>query len=344
MTKKEILKEEVHFILMIMLLLLLAFIIILEESSTMNEKSDIMRDDFLDMIDQRMNGLFQELNSFPSSIGSDVLFMTEISSFAGFIHDESNESKAKLENDFLKFMGTSYTYYRFGLIDDLGQERLRIEFDGEKYDVSSFESYISFKENPIYLNSLKLSEGDVYISNIYLVEEENGDELPIISASMPVYNGKFEGIIYLDLNIDYFLEDIRNFQREGEITYLIDGNGTYLANPNKSKEFSSNDNFFKEYPLVKKVQIADFEKRIETENNIFSFKYLTPTSWDEHIYSASEKNNLEYVWTLVSISDKKIINKLESETKKVYTSFMLFFVLIILCMLILLFIIWRKKK
>ena len=83
------------------------------------------------------------------------------------------------------------------------------------------------------------------------------------------------GIVISNIRADYFLNDIRNFQRQGEVTFFINNDGYYLTHPDKTKEFAfmfndKDDNFSKDYPEVaSKVMEKCDERRAETDNFIW---------------------------------------------------------------------------
>ena len=69
---------------------------------------------------------------------------------------------------------------------------------------------------------------------------ENPEYVPVIRYAMPVFsdNGDRKGAVVFNVYADYFLEDIRRLNKEGDTSFLIDNRGYYLAHSNKSKEFS----------------------------------------------------------------------------------------------------------
>lgn len=326
----------------------------------------------LDLIDQRIKSLLFEINNFPGSAGSDILFLSELSCMFGaanFVDIELRKQTIKdIEEDFLLFLRANSAYYQLRYIDETGMEIIRADFDGSKYNVIS-EQMLQDKLDRYYFNeTMKLNEREIFVSpldlNIEGGEIENRGTknnpiyVPVIRYAIPLFDDKEirKGILISNIYADYFLEDIRRAQREGEIVFLINNEGYYLAHPNKSKEFafmfeSKEDNFLNDYPEIKKEFLLDFTKRrFESNDLIFTFRYIYPTATSFEIYEGSKQifgKNPEdkYYWILVSISDKEIINKMNYSLRNSYFFYLLFSGLIILIIFVLVFYInfWNEK-
>ena len=318
--------------------------------------------DAVDIIDQRMNSLLSEVNIFPQYVGDDLIFLSRLSSLKKVISSkESNKNIiSDLENDFVAFIKQSTIYYQLGYIDKEGKEIVRVEFKESIYKILSQGDLENKKEEDYFSETINFDEGEIFVSQIILnIEDgeienrgtkENPIYFPIILSATPVFNdnGEKTGVLFLSLEADYFLGDIRNFQRPGEDVFLINEKGYYLAHPDRKKEFAflvgRDDSIYNDFPEISKEIIFDYNKRrFETDNLIFSFRYIYPIAGGFGINKGSEKIFGEspeesYFWVLVSVSDKNEINKTINELKKEYIYFLLFSGVIALIIIILVFI------
>ncbi len=336
----------------ILFLVLFAFLIT-DGFFNLDRDAKIYAADAKDMIDQRTSSLLFEINIFPQDIGDDLLFLSELSSLND-VFDSTRESKEKavnnLEEDFLNYIKGSTAYYQLRYIDENGQEIVRAEFDGKDYYLVP-KNKLQNKANRYYFSeTIKLNKGKVYLSPLDLnieneiIEnrgtEDNPEYVPTIRTATPVFTDeKLKGIIIFNMYADYFLDDVRRAQRDGENVLLIDKQGYYLAHPNREKEFAfmfdKEDNFYNDYPEVSEELLLDLNKRMfESDEFIFSFKYIYPIVGNAKTYNLDE----DYSWILVTVSDKIELNNTVKNLKSDYLYFLLFSGLVILIIVVLVFV------
>jgi len=338
----------------IILLLFVMLLIFLITDGYLNLDRDIKINsaDAVDIIDQRLSSLLSDVNIFPQFVGHDLIFLSRLSSLKKVI--SSGEISKDLENDFSEFIKQSTSYYQLGYLDNEGNEILKLEYDGRNYQIISREELGNKRNEDYFIETSKFNEGEVFISQINLNsmegDVEDSDYFPVILSSVPVFSesGERAGVVFLSFYADYFLNDIRNFQREGESVFLIDEEGNYLAHPIREKEFAfafgREDSIYDDYPEISNITFSDYAvRRFETDNLIFSFRYIYPTAGDFGVHKGLEKifgENPEerYFWILVSVSDKNEIDSTVKELKSKYLYFLLFSGLIILIIVILVFI------
>jgi len=352
------------FLIGIILLLFVVLLIFLITDGYLKLDRDIKINsaDAVDIIDQRISSLLSEVNVFPQYVGDDLLFLSRLSSLKKVISSEESNKNiiSNLENDFVAFVKQSNVYYQLGYIDKEGKEIVRIEFEKGITRPFRQDELENKKEENYFSETINFDEGEVFISQIVLnIEDgeienrgtkENPIYFPIILSAVPVFSDKGEktGVLFLSYEADYFLGDIRNFQREGEEVFLINKEGYYLAHPDRGKEFAfvfgRDDNIYSDYPEISKELLLDYNKRrFETDDLIFSFKYIYPTARDFGVPEGSEKifgENLgeSYFWILVSVSDKNEINDTIKELRSGYIYFLLFSGLVVLIIVFLIFI------
>ncbi len=363
------------FIGLICLFLAILFLFLaLQGRFYLNKTSEFYTSSALDMIDQRMGSLFLEINNFPGGAAEDILFLSKLSCFQDAVNDPKGEFASRgvknIRKDFLAFLKQSSAYYQLRYIDKTGQEIVRVDFDGQDYKSIS-GNVLQDKSLRYYFNqAMSLEPGEVYISPLDLnVENEEIENrgtknepiyIPVIRYATPVSDkhGDKKGIIITNIYADYFLEDIRRFQRQGEIVFLINPQGYYLAHPDRGKEFAfmfeKDNNFLNDYPAVPREILSNLNiRRFETDEFIFSFRHIYPTTSNFEIYQGSKRvfgrqSEENYFWVLASVSDKEEINKALGDLKRDYLSFLLFsgiiFVIIITLILILTFKIPKREN
>ncbi len=345
--------------LICILFLALSAFLITDGYFNLNRDIKLYSAERMDVIDYRMTSLLSEINIFPQYIGDDLVFLSKLSSLKKIIFREEKAEDSPLEdleNDFLEFLKQSDSYYQLGYIDEEGNEVVKVEFNGNVYRIVPKEN-LENKKNVDYFNkTIEFDYREVFISKINLnmkggeIESRNNEYVPIILSAIPVFtdNMKKTGVIFLSYYVDYFLEDIRRSQREGEEVFLVNNEGFYLAHENREKEFGfvfgNEESIYNDYPGISKEILFDYNKRkFETDDLIFSFRYLYPTAGDFWIHKGSEKvfgENPEenYFWVLVIISDKNEVNKTIDGLNKEYIYFLLFSGLIVLIIILLVFI------
>jgi methyl-accepting chemotaxis protein len=361
--KKWIEKEKILILVCMLLAILLGYLAFDSYEMYKINRANYKADN-LDAITQRTDSLFLEINNFPQDEGNDILYLNDMNSLNKFINAEEKDKKSLkeyLESDFFVFMDAKPIYYQLRYINEFGMEIIRINQDDEGIYIIEEDNLQNKKTMPYFQNTMKLDKEDVYVSPLNLniergiIEnrgtEENPEYIPVIRYSTPVFDDLNEkkGIIILNVYANYFLEDVRRLDREGEISFLIDNNGYYLAHPNRSKEFSfmfdGKNSISSDYSNVGDKIINSFEKRYaEDEDHIFTFKYLHPTIGTFEIYQGSKKilgenPEEEYYWVLVTVSDKDSLNTGLSNMKSDFVIFILISTLIIIIVIILLILI-----
>ena len=346
----------------LMTLILLLFIVLLaflgfNGYSNLQQNKKIYEANTLDTIEQRLSSLYFEINDFPQEASSDLLFLSRSSGVKRAL-DGSNDL-SDLESDFLEFLRGNRAYYKLQYLDEKGNEKIRAQYDGNDYLVVESFQLRNEKGEDHFENPMKLDEGEVFISRIDL-NFENGilenrgtdgspEHVPIIRFATPVFDelGNKKGVIVSTLYTDYFLENIRSAQREGEDIFLIDQDGYYLVCPEEEMEFGfvfgEDYRFHNEYPNIAEKLVSNFERRpIDFEGSIFSLRHIYPASSSFELFGGSRKvfgedPDSKYFWVLISISKKEIIDDTFKDFEKSYFYFLLSLSIIVLVIILLVF-------
>lgn len=318
----------------------------------------------VNIIIERMNSLFLEINDFPQDEGDNMIYLGRLNSLNKLLNSNETDKeylRKDVERDFFIFAEVSQAYYQLKYIDETGLEIIRVNQDDDGVWIVGKDMLQNKKTRPYFQKTMQLDRKEIYVSPLDLnIEkatlenrgtEENPEYVPVIRYAMPVFNDLDErkGIIISNIYADYFLEDIRRSDKEEEFSFLIDNNGYYLAHPNRSKEFSfmfdGKNNILSDYGRIGSDIISDFEGRYaENEDYIFTFRHLYPTIGTFEIYQGSKKllgenPAEEYYWVLVSVSNKESLNLNLSYMRSESITFILISALIITIIIILLLII-----
>jgi hypothetical protein len=153
--------------------------------------------------------------------------------------DKNNIARQRLhlENKFIKYMEVKRIYSQISYLNIRGKEMLKAEFDGDKAFISREEPID--KDTKIYLDTVKLNKGMLYVSPLRLNREDGKIKTPrepIISYAKPVFNdaGKKAGIITMDILVGNLLEKLNNIE-SGQLT-LVNKDGYFLSHPDKNRE------------------------------------------------------------------------------------------------------------
>lgn len=304
-----------YFSVIILLVALLSFLIAeAMENMTYDVKNYIST--VSDVTDQRMSSIYAEIDNLPRGAGNDVLFLSRLVSLNKFVFNQdmkSDDLKKEVAKDFMEFLVQNKFYQSLALIRSDGSESFKIlQNENGEIEINS-QPEKNYAGQNYFEVTKNLDKNEVYISD--LVANPNGNQ-PIMYYASPIVDdsGKPGGVLLLTVNVNYFLEDIRNFSRPGEELYLVGNDGRYLANPDQNKEFThsgSQNNFKKDFGQIadKILPISDL-RNLENEKYDFTFRYIRPRLSSFEIYKASEKtasldSDKNFYWVLASVSDKK---------------------------------------
>ena len=230
-------------------------------------------------------------------LGRDVLLLSELSSLQVLINTADAPAQAELvenvEWDFLDFATQNTLYYQIRYIDEIGQEIVRIDHNGEVYTPIS-GSLLQDKRGRYYFDStMQLYQGEVFISpldlNIERGEVENRGSLqtptyvPVIRYATPVFDqaDNPKGIIITNVYAEHLLEKIQMSQVGTNKLFLLNAKGFYLSHPDQKKEFEfmfgEKSSFFRDYPeLANHVLANDGRTFVETDDTKIMYRYIYP--------------------------------------------------------------------
>jgi PAS domain S-box-containing protein len=138
----------------------------------------------------------------------------------------------------------AYSQFRFIGVDDGQREMIRVDRSGVNGAVRIVpEAELQRKgDRPYFRETIKLPEGEIYVSPVDLNVEHEAIEtpyLPTLRVAAPVFapGGKPVGIVVINLNMRAALDRVRSSARKGADIYVVNGRGDYLLHPDPTREF-----------------------------------------------------------------------------------------------------------
>jgi len=188
----------------------------------------------------------------------DVIFLSKTPPVQGILKtriNKLNDSQnvfsyeqwlSKLENIFKDHLQRKSSYLSIRYIDKQGQELVHVGYNGK--NIISFRGKnLQNKLNRIYVReTLKLPQGDIYVSEINLNREFGQVVKPhqeVKRSATPIYderNNKLAGLLVITSEIGSELHSIKEKlgQKYGDQFYITNDQGMYLIHPDASKTYS----------------------------------------------------------------------------------------------------------
>ncbi|MDM8557994.1 ATP-binding protein [Candidatus Parabeggiatoa sp. HSG14] len=211
-----------------------------------------------------------------------------------------------VETLFEKFAQIKKVYMQIRYLDNSGQERVRVDFDGKTTKLVR-EQQLQNKNNRYYFQkAINLLAGKIYLSPLDLNIEHGEIEIPfkpVLRFATPVFidEKKRAGLVVFNLLIDtpLFLNKITK-SNEKKNYILVNQDGFYLHHPNASKEWGmmkklnrSHHNVKQDYPKKIAEQILSQKGGTVRLNSRQILVY-------QPIFLHAEKNTSDF-WVIIKV-------------------------------------------
>lgn len=244
----------------------------------------------LNSIDTQLTSDTTQINNYFNDIANDVIVLSNTPPIQGIVRSLENNGidpldkstyanwVGRLNKIFAGFMDAKGQYLRLRYLDENGQEMVLVEknlsgdiqiFSGEQLQNRSKEAYVS--------NTLKLQNGQIYTSDIFLHRENDqivSPYIPSIRYSTPIYNqeGKIKGLVIINAKIENIIDVIKNTdQTENVDNIMIDQDGYYIYHADAKKlwgrELKTNENINNDYPAEILQQLFSNERKVVIEDS-----------------------------------------------------------------------------
>ena len=242
-----------------------------------------------------------------SRLRGDVLILAEHSSLQSWLSTMSATELASLEDDLYAFARHRQLYDQVRFIDSSGKERVRIDREGELLRKVPVEALQNKSTRYYVKETLRLDQGEVYVSPFDLNVEYGELEQPlnpVIRFSAPVYDRqqRVRGLVvvnYLGNRLLQRLRDLADHGRGQEQVWLLNPDGYWILGPDPTKEWGfmyparHDVSFAREYPKHwARVLSQGDTGQWELEGGLFTYQRFSRS-----IFSLGENPGS---WTLIS--------------------------------------------
>lgn len=290
-----------------------------------NISSDALLDSTLDNVEGNLDHIFEEFYFRINIFKEDVLFLSETPPIQGIIRVKDNKGIDPLDGStdklwrerlgiiFAEKAKVSGNYIQIRYLDEKGNELVRVDsdFGGENIEIISEDKLQNKADRYYFYETMNLEKNEIFISLLDLNREGDLTEIevphkPVIRFGTPVFDEKDNKRGILIINV--FGESILNLLEEKDSRsnrFLVDKNGFYLFNENKSKTFGSSrdlntgENIKKDIPpSMADLALSKNSKTIYMKNHKHVFG-VVPFFLD--------KNNKEEFWAILEIIPETVI-------------------------------------
>lgn len=295
--------------------------------------TDNLRESSVSVQSKKIELISEKINNYLGQVNSDLFYLRDSNALNLYISALESGSSSRqytmltnLRNSFKKFAKQKKIYQQIRFIGDTGKEALRIDYiDDKANNVTSLQN----KKNTEYFSStIKLNNGDLYISPLNLNREQGKVEKPIrptIRYATPVIDSsnKKIGIIILNVDMKSVMQILASEMPEGTQLQFVNKEGFYYFHPDGSKTWGGEDDlntgislFSDRNDLQAAIKNATDTANITTSDEIIIYKPI------------SINNGEKKLGTLLDVAPKDVVFKEAS-------SFLYIFLGIILLALIL---------
>ncbi|MCK9364387.1 MAG: PAS domain S-box protein [Syntrophales bacterium] len=232
----------------------------------------------------------EEIETYLQRYADDILFLTEVLPIQGMIRaiegvgydreeEISRKNWVKRLRQIYESLGTRKTeYMQLRYIDERGSELARVDFKDGKARIIPDTELQNKADRYYFTETMKLSVGRVYFSNIDLNQERGEIEVPYrptlrIATPVSDNNGRPRGIIVANVEVQFLLHSPGLLKsQKGEEIYIVDQDGYFVhqkSDPDREWGSPADLNTGKN---LKAYQPDLFRKIMNNENGMaFSF-------------------------------------------------------------------------
>jgi diguanylate cyclase (GGDEF)-like protein len=156
----------------------------------------------------------------------------------------TGDNFSDIEKNWAVFSDEKKVYDQIRFIDQLGNEKIRINYKNNKSEIVSGDNLQNKSNRYYFQNTISIEENSVYISPVDLNMERGLIEKPLnpmMRLGAPVYDrhGKSIGAIIINYKADYFLDVFSAFSDNslGQV-YLLNEEGFWIDHKDKNMEWT----------------------------------------------------------------------------------------------------------
>ena len=206
-------------------------------------------------LNKKINDSSEHIVSYLDNISYDILFLSKVPPIQGIVRARNNKGIDPKDNStydvwverlsviFTAFMEAKPYYMQLRYFDKNGNEIVRVDSDGLTVKIIPKEQLQNKAQREYFTETMKLSLGEIYVSQINLNRERGEIETPYkptIRYATPIFSadGKRQGIIIGNLLVDRIFEQIKqDNQNNAGTAFILNQDGYYLDHPDEQREW-----------------------------------------------------------------------------------------------------------
>ncbi|MCU7846308.1 MAG: sensor domain-containing diguanylate cyclase [Candidatus Thiodiazotropha sp. (ex Monitilora ramsayi)] len=262
---------------------------------------------------------------------SDLMVLAEGETLRKFLHKENMLNWIHVTREFSLFARRKPKYAQIRFIDTEGMELVRINNKAGDPEIVPKTELQDKNSNYYFQESIKLNQGDIYISPLDLNMENGVVEQPIVPTirfSTPVHDGygKKRGILIINYTPAELLDRIEDiFKTLIGDTIMLNSDGYWLMGSTEDKlwgfMYGSEETFAKDHPEVWAAIAYSDRGSVSTDTGLYIFQRAYPLNraslgTAENIQmtpDAGEHMEQDPYWVYVSHISKTLIDDLSAK-------------------------------
>lgn len=252
-------------------------------------------------------------------IVTDLHLVARSAHLQGFLATNAPGELTRLEQDLAIFIEAKTIYDQARYIDETGQERVRVDFSNGRALPIALGKLQNKGARYFFIDTMKLTEGEVYISPFDLNIEGAQIETPfkpMIRLATPVFDraGQRRGIVILN----YYGRDLLarlNTSRDKDVATieLLNREGFWLKSQHAEREWGfmlgNKNTFATEHPDIWRRMQSEADGQVTGDNVLWTWSRIYPLQDELHSSSGSSQASgassatlaaADYYWIAVS--------------------------------------------
>ena len=249
--------------------------------------SETLERNAMSVMDSDVQGVTSHIQTLVDSVKQDAVFLVTVPPIQGIVRARDNKGiddkdkstyeawVGRLDIIFSNFGKAKPYYYKLRYLDENGNEMLRVNFKDGTSQTSLQTELANQAQTPYFIETMKLSAGQVYVSPFNL-NREGGRIVepytPVLRIGIPVFNsaGQHRGVLLLNVLGQRLLDLIpKSNPITSEQFMMVDKDGYYLSHDDNNKTWGQDlnrpDNLFKEMGLA---NLATTEQNHGTQRDL----------------------------------------------------------------------------
>lgn len=258
------------------------------------------------------------ITHYLDDIISDVKFLSRQNELSQLLESTDARYTTEIAREYLVFSQQKTKYDQIRLINEMGMETVRVNYNNGKPVIISESDLKSKRDRYYFKETMSLSHNEIFVSPLDLNIENGEIEKPLkpmIRFAAPVFNSanKKKGIVILN----YFGGRlITSFKEAGQLSVgdimLVNSDGYWLSGPQERDEWGfmienrKDRKFSLDFPESWDVIVSSDNCQFANEKGLFTAATVYPLQ--ERVKSSSSKINSDsdsrvnsaYYWKIIS--------------------------------------------